>query len=97
MIEMKLYKNGEEAKVCKVAFIPWTLTRFCASLIDAEGKVKADAYKEDPLKLYEDLIIKLFANQVDENVFKEYEIAGSEVVRIGKMIFDTIQNKDEKN
>lgn len=97
MIELHLFKNGEEVKTCKVAFIPWSLTRFCASLLDENGKVKADVYKEDPLKLYEDLIIKLFANQINEKVFEEYEIEGSEVVKIGKMIFDSVSNQEEKN
>lgn len=97
MISLKLYKNGEFVKECKVAFIPWSLTRFCASLLDAKGQIKDNVYKEDPMKLYEDLIIKLFANQVDEKVFEEYEIEGTEVVKVGQLIFGSINNKDEKN
>ena len=93
MIELKLYKNGELAKTCQMPFVPWNVTRYCASLVNRDGTFKDDIYNEDPMKLYEDLVIKLFSNQVDENMFEEYQVEGSEVIRVGKIIFDSVANQ----
>lgn len=97
MMELDFYKNGELVKTCKVAFVPWKVTRYCASLVDKDGHFKNDTYNEDPLKLYEDLIVKLFEGQLEEDAFEKYEVEGSKVIAIGKKILESVKNQEEKN
>lgn len=96
MIELNLYKNGELVKTCKVAFVSWKATRFCASLVKADGTFKDQKYIDDPMRLYEDLVLCVFANQVDEKLFEEYEVKGSEIINIGRMVLHSVKNPEEE-
>lgn len=97
MIELEFYKDEKLEKTCKTPFIGWKVTRFCAGLVDKDGNFKNEVYNDDPLKLYEDLIVKLFEGQLEEDAFEKYEVEGSKVIAIGKKILESVKNKEEKN